>query len=160
MARSFTAASSQYLEYAGASVTGPPFSVSCWASRASNTHDMRMFSLADVSTTTKYFALAIENDFNGRQVRAYTRSGATVTAAESSASFAASGWCHAAGVWYAADDRRAYVSGGNEGTETTSISPSPIDRTAIGRQAGSSPAQYWDGYIAEMGLWNVTLNPI
>jgi len=70
-------------------------------------------------------------------------------------------WQHACGVFAAANDRRAYLNGGNKGTGSTSavFDSAVINRTTIAAQLRSgSYTQGMDGRIAEAAIWNAALS--
>lgn len=69
------------------------------------------------------------------------------------------------GTWYcltatfaSTTQRKIYVDGVPQATNTTSITVSTLDRTTIGmRVAASAAGLFWPGRIAEFGVWNVAL---
>jgi hypothetical protein len=64
-----------------------------------------------------------------------------------------------AGVEAAATDRRVYLDGTDKGTDATARNPlaAAHDRMSIGSDGETVPADYFDGRIAHVAVWNVAL---
>lgn len=79
---------------------------------------------------------------------------ASTTAAPSTGS-----WQHAAGVFASATDRRAFLNGGNKGTNATSKTwNANLNTTLIGqRRYAGTYGQGFDGKLAECAIWDVAL---
>ena len=150
MARLFDNASSEYLSYAGAVITGMPITIACWFNTDTNTNQV-LFNL--------YLSSVDEFDFrlqSGQIIR--TRLRVTTNAdADSTTTFSLDTWHHACGVFASTTSRSAYLDGGNKGTNTTSKTPGTPVNTAIGSRQ-SLAGQYMSGSIAEMGVWNIALS--
>jgi hypothetical protein len=160
MARSFNG-TSQYAQYAGAVVTGYPFTLAAWVKPGVNgLENDFVLSLSDVSETAVYQAIILGGGTVGDEgkVLAVSRN-TTLAAAKTSAAMSAGTWNHAAGVFSSATSRAAYLNGGNKGTETTNITfAAGIDTTAIGRLSRPTPAAYFHGSCAEAGVWAAALS--
>ena len=159
MARDFTAASSQYLKHSVA-IVSHPFTVSGWfyANDADNAYSL--WSMGDEGGANTY-GLQLEGSAAGDKVnfwayatqsdykQAYTTSG-----------FSAVTWHHACGVLDSSRNLAVYLDGGNKGTNTpTTGVPSSLDNTVIGAlvYVNPSPAQCFDGYLAEVACWSAVL---
>jgi hypothetical protein len=71
---------------------------------------------------------------------------------------AAGTWAHACAVFASSTSRTAYYNGGNAGSETTSVSPSPT-RFCIGvAEFTPGAGNYFNGDIAEVGVWSTDLS--
>jgi hypothetical protein len=160
MARSFNG-TSQYAQYAGAVVTGYPFTLAAWVKPGENgLENDFVLSLSDVSENAVYQAIVLGGGAGGDEgkVIAVSRN-TTLAAAKTSAAMSAGTWNHAAGVFSSATSRAAYLNGGNKGTETTNITfAAGIDTTAIGRLSRPTPAAYFHGSCAEAGVWAAALS--
>jgi hypothetical protein len=160
MARSFNG-TSQYAQYAGAVVTGYPFTLAAWVKPGVNgLENDFVLSLSDVSENAVYQAIVLGGGTVGDEgkVLAVSRN-TTLAAAKTSAAMSADTWNHAAGVFSSATSRAAYLNGGNKGTETTNITfAAGIDTTAIGRLSRPTPAAYFHGSCAEAGVWAAALS--
>jgi hypothetical protein len=154
MAYRFQVASSQSLSALTAVISGPPFSVSCWFKLDSTSDSMSLVSVSNFNSAFEYFRLAY---IPGTGLAAHTQSG-TPSLAVATASPSASAWHHAGGVWASSSSKACYLDGGNKGTDTTNMSPSGVDRTAIGALLRSSNPAYSTGEIAEVAVWNAALS--
>jgi hypothetical protein len=74
-----------------------------------------------------------------------------------SATFTTDEWNHAAAVFVSDAQRHAFLNGGNKGSGTTSVSPSGLNTTAIGRVVISGATGLFEGDIAEVAIWNAAL---
>ena len=153
MSRAFVAASSQYVEYAGAVVTAYPLTFSCWIwpTIAAQT----IMSIADSTNANKRQALAMSA---AGAINMTSHNGSTSTSATTTANATANEWNHVAGIVTSGTNRASYLNGGNKGTDTTNIGMGTgHNRTTVGRRSNSTPAAYFDGRIAEVAVWNVAL---
>ena len=153
MARQFSG-SGQYLTRSGSPVTAEPFTLACWYVTSSATADQALISLAPNSGN--YHLLALGGTAGGDPVSAVSFDG-SAGVAEATAAFSTGVWQQACGVFAATNDRRVYMNGGNEGTDTTDISVGTLTTARIGYSADSSPQYYLAGNVAEAAIWNVAL---
>jgi hypothetical protein len=65
-------------------------------------------------------------------------------------------WHQAAAVFTSATSRTAYYDT-TSGSNGTSRTPASLDETTIGINQGAGATQAFDGYIAEVGIWDVAL---
>jgi len=156
MARLFDAASAQYLEIDQAVVTAVPFTMACWANFADNTDLQYVMALADLSEPDQSFRLGKDTPGNENDIIAVSYDG-TTKKASTTAKATAGTWHHICGVFASSTSRAAYLDGGNKGTDTTSSTPTGIDRTSIGRVGDSTPGYDTDGAVAEAAIWNAAL---
>jgi hypothetical protein len=77
--------------------------------------------------------------------------------AVSSATFTSGTWHHACGVWVGDSDRRVFLNGTKQ-TNATGVSTPTSQDFNIGRYGGTAPANYYDGDMAEVGLWSAALS--
>ncbi len=160
--RVFVDGSSQSLSVDATPITSEPLTISAWFKADILQADDILVSIVDKSSGTLFWALGIGWDDFGAQgansvLQAITRNGSRVYA-QTSTSYTALTWHHACGVWAASNDRRVFLDGGGKGTETTGLSPSGLDRIAIGVLGDVSPTDYMDGKIALVVLRNVALS--
>jgi hypothetical protein len=153
MAILFDPASTEYLQIDSATVTTYPFTMAAWYYVTDANFRSIMF-IGDLSSSSNYHELYV----NGTDtVRARTRAGGANEAVTTTTG-SLNNWEHACGVWTSATDRAAFLDGGGKGTETTSRTPTGIDRTSIGRRSDSSPEIPFNGRIAEAAIWSVALS--
>lgn len=160
MARDFTRAASEYLAILQAVAPGEPFAVSCMFNTDNTTVDIWLVSLADGGVTNQYHALAL-NTTGGvpDAVTAHSRDAVTWSRAETTIPYVGNAWQHACALFPSATDRRVFLEGGNKGTNSTSRTIAGLDKTTIGTSADSTPGDYMAGYIAEVGIWDLSVWP-
>lgn len=136
----------------GAAATAVPLTLACWFWAASGTMSgsKRLVNLK-ASASSHHFGIYIDN-----RVYARTFGGSDADATSSNGSAPSEqAWHHACGVFAASNDRRAYLNGGNKGTNATSQTPSGLNQTHVGTFDGSSSA--WNGRLAEAAVWSAAL---
>lgn len=151
MARAFT--TNQLAEYAGDAGATLPFSVACWVRPTAVNVVQVAWSFCINTTANQYYYLGL--DASGQASIAARNTTARI--GSSSTAMLANTWGHLCGVWAAANDRRVFLNGGGKGTQTNSVTAFTPTRSTAGRISGSTPASYFGGRIAEIGLWNVAL---
>lgn len=159
MARSNNATAGNYLSNGAAVVTAAPLTMAAWFNPVNVTEDHILISCSRSSASDNWFFLAANGVTAGDPVGASTITGGTEAIATSSTSFAANTWQHACGVFTAANSRTAYLNGGGAGNNTTSLTPTGIDRTYVGRLTGFDGSLYgsMNAAVAEAAVWNVAL---
>lgn len=150
MARSFTAASSQALVHAAAALTAAPMTMACWFNGAGS-GSRTLMSLDD--NTADFFLLRLLTDGN---ISCLTGDSGSNANSDTTGGSSNGAWNHAAGVWAAANSRTAYLNGAAASASTTSVTPSAITQTQIGRLWAAT--QHMDGLIAEAAIWSVALD--
>lgn len=160
MSRSFASGSSQYLEYAGAALTAAPVSIALWFYPSALTAAMALTTISQAAALGDWFRLIcfgnVANDPVGMGASAAnTSSDASSTTGPNGT---ANTWYHAAGTSSAANQRTAYFNGSSAASNTDSRTPGSVNTTSIGRLPRNGTALYFDGRLAEVGIWNVALN--
>lgn len=150
MARKFVRASSQYLELAAAVLTATPFTMSAWFNTSSATTVQGIVGLNASANTTNYFRLDVD-------AANKVRMGTSGTFTSTSTTFSVGTWNHAAFVSIASNSRAVYLNGAGKATNTSGVTPSGLNLTDVGCDGGSSRSNYFNGSIAEVGIWNVAL---
>lgn len=148
--------SSQYMLTSTTPVTAVPLTIACWANLPNVTTRYALMSVSDSGGDNNYFRLEAAGDVAGDPIRVSTVNTSTVTAATST-SFTASTWFHACGVFAGVASRAVYLNGGGVGTNSSSLTPTSIDRIGIGVLAKSTLANHISGSIAECAIWNIDL---
>lgn len=156
MARTFNG-TTQYLSVASALVSAAPLTMACWFNADNITANHTLICVGDVGSDIRYFRLYAAGADAGDFVKFDSRDGTLATAA-TSAAYSASTWHHACGVTSAANSRVVYLDGANSGTNTTSVTPTLLDNTVIGRLERLTPTQFMAGSIAMPAIWNVALS--
>jgi hypothetical protein len=136
-------------------VTAVPLTMACWFNPDVVSALDYLICIADSGADTDWFSLEA-NGAAGDVVRARTNA-TTGVFASTSATFVAGTWQHAAAVFESTTSRAAYLDGGNKGTNTTSKTPSGLDRIGLACQATLTPTLFLSGLIAEAAIWDVAL---
>ena len=153
MARNFTSASTHYLEHAAAVSTTLPLTFAAWARQTAAGALQAILSIADSASGVRFALLSTGT----HTIQATHSDGTTTGSATTTATGTINVWMHAAAVFNTNADRTVYLDGGNGVNNTTSVTGSmaACNVTQIGRRRAVT---YWDGDIAEAGIWSVALD--
>lgn len=163
MARAYASASSQYFEIAAALAASPPFTFSGWAYAAAIGVSAQAIIAFGTSVTTVgrhvlFFGGTSFAPNNSIAAQSVSNDGATAGTALSASTYAASTWTHVAGVWASSTSRTGVINGVGGTADTTSVSPTGLDRTNLGCRWNTTRGNFLNGRLAEVGIWNVALN--
>jgi hypothetical protein len=151
---------SQSLELTSAVVTATPLTMACWFNPDNVTNNMALISINRKFDLSRRFSLFALGATAGDPISVFTGDDTSANASASTTTGYSQGvWQHAAGVIASTTSRTAYLNGGSESTNTTSItSPTALDATTIcARYASNAIGAFLDGRIAEVGIWNAAL---
>ncbi len=158
MARSFTAASSQYLSATSAVATSPPLTLAAWA-RMTNTATQTGRDIVALSSKTGRSIYRLNwNGFNNPPIRAMDQGSASASAYFGTPTV--NTFFHVAGVFTSSSSRTPYFNGSAGITNTDSVPHSLLpDTTSVSAffDGNSTPLQFFLGDIAEVGIWNAAL---
>lgn len=132
----------------------PPYAVSFWVYLDDLTPDQTLFSVADKDSLDQYVAVRVVGGVPQLKVK----SGGTEGIAIASGSMTVNTWHH---IYIDSSDtsnRRILLDNANEGTDTTTVNPTGLDRTALGRLGHQSPLEYMSGRVAEVAVWSAPLD--
>lgn len=151
--------SANFLRYAGGLLTAAPLSIGGWANFASISANKIVAGLYNSASgdNVNEFMLLLNS---GNTIGFGTGDGTTRSSATTSTTLTANTWRHLMGVTSAANSRAVYLDGGGKGTESTSRTPSGINRTSFGKQdnAGTALNMGSTDLLGEWGLWNIALS--
>ncbi len=151
MARLFVNASSQYLEYAGAIVSAPPFTIATFGWIDNFDSYQTLVSLTDPDTQNIHELYITTNE----RISALSNSGSS--SQSQSTGVQAQQWHHFTGVWATTTSRLVYLDGVAGSENTDNVAPT-VTTTNVGvEKFNSGTAGLLDGSLAEMGIWNVAL---
>jgi hypothetical protein len=152
--------SSQYLNTASTPVTAFPMTLAAWFYPDANTQNYALVSVTDnAETNSNRIGITALGGVAGDPVQAFVQTSVATGTANSTAAFASVAWNHVCGVFESTASRTVYLDGANSATNNTSVTPSGVDRIRIAaRFSGGSPGLYFDGRIAEVGIWSAALN--
>jgi hypothetical protein len=141
-----------YISSASLPVTDYPLTITGWVNIPSSNNSNTMFFLGDSATTDDYFQVWVgeipilrivnagADDLNG-----------TINIEDGD-------WHHITAVYASATDRRLYVDGIADGTDTTNKAyPDSVDTWSIGRRTHPTPDHYMDGQIDDVRIYNYAL---
>jgi len=158
MARALASASSHYLVHNAAVATAEPLTMACWFSAASLAQSGVLMALCTNGGTSR--CQIQHNSTNSLDVFSVDPAGSFGHSVGNNGEIAAPNtWYHAAGVFAASNSRTGYFNGTAHTPNTTSITVAGLDRTIIGmRISGGGIGAYFNGSVAEAGIWNVALD--
>jgi hypothetical protein len=151
MARDFNGTTDEAL--AGSAVlTATPISFSAWFDSDAAGDDVLVGLTA--SGSAQRFIVRLSGSST---IVANARDGVGNKDATTSTTFSTGVWNHAGAAFASSTSRAAYLNGGGKGTNATSSTPASIDRTSLAFSAGISAELFFDGKLAEIGIWDVEL---
>ena len=145
--------STQSMSTASTPVTAAPMTLACWFNSDSATVAQRLIEVR--LNTTSYFSLGIRGQDAGDPVAVVVSDG-TAEITRTTSGYSANTWHHACGVFTSTTNRAVYLDGGSSATGTATRTPNLATQIQIGIFAGDN-IQYFDGRMAEVGIWNVAL---
>jgi hypothetical protein len=155
VARLFARGSSEYLENASAVVTPWPISLVGWFRSDDATVEQAILCVGDTGSTNNFLSMLLRGDVGGDYLQAYSKNGDDK--AITTSGYTSGKWHHGAAVFTSASSRTAYIDGANSATNTDTSNDAGLDATAIGRHNDSTPGDYFDGALCELGVYNVAL---
>jgi hypothetical protein len=141
----------QYLEVATA-VANRPCTMAAWGYLDTTTGARDIVSVSSKTTTS-----VLRLNVNFGQYRIADQG--NVNAVANGAIVSAGSWNHYAGVFASGSSRTPYTNGVAGAQNTTSVAAITPTVTSIGAwfEGTSNPIQFFDGQIAEVGIWNAAL---
>ncbi len=131
-----------------------PFTYSAWF-RTNGTTKNTICALADADQNVPFYQFLITNTGLAR-INARNTSD---DFCDSSGTYNDGKWHHGVAVFTSATDRKIYIDGVADGSDTSSVPfSSAIDEFGIGVLNRSSKADYYDDDINEVAVWDVALD--
>lgn len=158
MARTWDADEANYLSRTDAVISGPPFTVSIRFIADDLVENYVLWAMGDNSNATNRFAVLLLGAAASGELGAFTKdSSGDGTAINIGVIPSIGTYQHALAVFAGVADRRIFTNGGNKATNTTSITPTGLDRTSIGvgLDNGDVAVQAHRGRICEVTVWDV-----
>lgn len=149
-------AQSEYLQRDELPVSVPPFSMAIWFKSDADLWQGVM-GFFNSGSTDRFHLITLRETAGDHVVYAGSWAGGGGYAI-SSVPWVQDEWHHAVGVWQSSASRAIYYDGGNKGTDSTSIVPANLDRTAIGGYLDLTPNRYMSGRLAMPLIWNRALD--
>jgi len=156
----FDDSSSQYLQVDDCPIPSTPGEATLivWFNSDDSGADQALIQVCDKDTYNNYHALYLAGDVAGDYLRAATNGTPLFKYATSTKGYTAGKWHQACSVFKGTDYRAAYLDGANKGVETSTVSLSGLDRTAVAGLRDSTPGLYLSGKIAVAMIWNRALS--
>ena len=156
----FDDASSQFFSLGSAVLTAPPFTMGCWFESNDITAAQSLMQVSDTGSTNNFHLLELRGQVAGDFVGMQSSDSTGGFRALTTTGFLANTLHHAVGVVASATDRRVFIDGGSKGTESTSVSPTGLDTTAIGALIRTTNAVFMSGFIGDCRIYNRALTDI
>lgn len=154
MAYNFVAASNQYLEFTlGSQITAlTPMTMAVWFKRNGIAS-----SAVAIGEKTNNHRNGIITDLNGA-ARAVVIGPLATAFVNPPIPTADNTWIHVCGVFACSTSRTAYLNGANPETNTANIGTQNAPTyVMVGARYNVSVGSYWNGDLAEVGIWNAEL---
>lgn len=152
MARLFNGTNDS-IEAASAPVTTFPFTMACWARPSATTAQILM--AIGVSGGIDRCTLV----FGGSSIVSAGANNSSTGASSSFAGTPTSGaWIHAACVHQSTTSRSVYYNGAIGSNDTNLVTITGLNRLNIGARYNTTLGAYFNGSIADAGVWNAALN--
>lgn len=145
---------SNYLSVGAALVTAAPCTIAAFIKQADTGTTRTVVQSGTSGTGNHRFALLVSSA-QRNQALVQTTSGDQAVAGVSNGTNV---WVHAAAVFVSATDRKAYLNGANEGSNATSLTPTPagMNMTRIG--VNTNTLQPFSGAIQRVTIFNRALS--
>ncbi len=143
--------STSTLSFAGAIATATPLTAALWAISEGAGVARVLLQINDGSNSNRFQL----NTSTPLVMTALTTAAGASSQAQTGATDAANALFHVAGVWASPTDRRVFLNGANKATNGTSRTPTGLNKTNIGSDAGG--ATVWNGPIFEAAIWLAAL---
>ena len=150
---------SQYLNTASTPVTQAPLTLAAWFYPDNATATFALMSVTDnAEANSSRFGITVNGAVAGDPIQGFAQTNAATGLANSTSGFSANAWNHACATFSSATSRAIFLNGGNSATDATLVTPT-VDRIRIGaRFSLGSAGLFFDGLIAEVGIWNAALS--
>jgi hypothetical protein len=155
---------SQSITASAAPVTSEPLTICAWFYPTRNTARTAIVSLCDTTGGSAgnqmFFALVEDGTAAGDPICATKQDGGAVAAeAVSTSGFSTNAWNHGCAVFTSTTSRTIFLNGGSSATNSTTVNTNAntVDKTAIGCLGRSTNAAFFQGRVAEVGIWNAAL---
>jgi hypothetical protein len=146
----------QSMATASTPVTVAPMTLACWFNSDNSTVAQRLIEVR--SSTLNYFSLGLRGQDASDPVAIAISEGGSTEITRTTSGYFANTWHHACGVFASTTSRSVYIDGGSSATGTGTRSPATPNTIQIGIFAVDN-TQYFDGRMAEIGIWNAALTP-
>ena len=162
MARSFAAASSQFLYVASnLGITAEPFTFACWGQSSDAANNQNLMAFSRSASDSGVYLLAMRGSVAGDPIAAIKQNDAGTASAfaNTTTGYSTGSWHSACAVFESTTSRTASIDGGSSGTNTNSVSAVTGFEFSIGAAYPRLTTRaYLSGYVAFPAVWNVALS--
>ena len=149
--------STNYIDSTAAPVTAVPLTLAGWFYFTTDTVNGVIIAIDSTGGTHRWQLSAL--GLNVGDPIAAQCIAATTSEAFSSTGFSVNTWTHGCAVFNASGGSAIYINGGSKVTASSVPTPSGMNNLSIGcRWSGGSRAGFFQGRLAEVGVWNAELN--
>jgi hypothetical protein len=148
--------SNQYLSTASAPVTAMPLTMACWHRPAQTAAARAILSISTTGGTGRFQISQLVSPA-GTTASSVTDAAVAVDTVAAK-TLVANSWYHSAAVFTSSTNRSAFIDGAETNSATSNAGPTNPNSVLVGsRVAIGNFGAYFDGDIAEVGIWNVAL---
>ena len=148
--------SSEFFGSTSLPTTAVPLTMAGWFYSTDATVEGAILSITKSNDNNHAFILYADGATGGDPVQAVARGGA-FDPVPTTTGFTANTWHHACAVFASNSSRSVYIDGGSKGTETSTHTPSGVDRFSAGVWDRPTGIWHFPGRLAELGVWTVAL---
>ena len=142
----------QHLSMASSPVSGYPLTLAAWVLVDSG-NDRAIMAVNQ--STTPFHRITI---YRGSDTRFRAQVfGSVNTSATQTVNSSTGQWYHVCGVFESSTQRELYIDGSLDASNTTTATVNTLNELFIGARRSTVAGLFWDGKIADAGIWNVTL---
>jgi hypothetical protein len=153
--------SNQSATSASAPATAEPLTIAAWFKSDVNNARTVIVSIADTNISAGAFFALVEDGTKAGDPICATKFSNTSDLGEavSTTGFTVGTWHHGCAVFTSTTSRTAYIDGGSANTNTGSrpADAQVVDKTAIGCLGRATNVAFYNGQIAEVGIWSAAL---
>lgn len=148
---------SQYMNIGTTPVNAAPMTMAVRFNPNNVTANMVGFQISN-GTANERFGVFFLGAVAGDPARASSIANGVASDADATAAFQQSVWQQVTSVFASSSSRNIYLDGGNSSSNTTSSTPTGVDRIDIGARINSGVwGLYMDGSLSDIAIWSATL---
>ena len=147
----------QYLSTASAPVTAMPLTMACWHRPAQTAAARAVLAISTIGGGgVGRFQISQLVSPAGTTASSVTDGGTAVDAVATK-TLVANTWYHSAAVFTSSSNRSAFIDGSETNNTVSNVGPTAPDQFLVGSRYAAAFGAYFDGDIAEVGIWNAAL---
>ncbi len=160
-ARQFTETSGQFMARTTAPISSYPCTISAWYKPSNNTSNHSIVYIGSTTDTRRFLIYRAGPSSNNVAVLDNRNDGGAsiqILAGTTPVTNTAA-WYNVVGVFASSTDRKIYVNGTQENSDTSSMTTTSLNRYSVGARGIPAPSYglYANAKIAEVAVWSVAL---